>query len=170
MGENLAADERLAVRTPMQWSDEPGAGFSSADPRRFPVPLTEGEFGPLAVNVAAQRRDPDSLLNWFERLIRRRRETPELGFGRWSIVETDARAVLAHRSDWDGTTVVATHNFSPEPCRVRLELDGLDDVVAFHDLLGGGREDLAEPAIDLTLGGYGYRWLRVQRKDQRLVP
>jgi maltose alpha-D-glucosyltransferase/alpha-amylase len=170
MGENLAADERLAVRTPMQWSDEPGAGFSSADPRRFPVPLTEGEFGPLAVNVAAQRRDPDSLLNWFERLIRRRRESPELGFGRWSIVETDARAVLAHRCDWDGTTVVATHNFSPEPCRVRLELDGLDDVVAFHDLLGGGREDLAEPAIDLTLGGYGYRWLRVQRKDQRLVP
>jgi maltose alpha-D-glucosyltransferase/alpha-amylase len=124
----------------------------------------------LAVNVAAQRRDPDSLLNWFERLIRRRRETPELGFGRWSIVENDARAVLAHRCDWDGTTVVAIHNFSAEPCRVRLELDGLDDVVAFHDVLAGGREDLAGPAIDLTLGGYGYRWLRLQRKDQRLVP
>jgi maltose alpha-D-glucosyltransferase/alpha-amylase len=170
LGENLAADARLAVRVPMQWSDEPGAGFSTADPDRFPVPVTEGEFGPLAVNVADQRRDPHSLLNWFERLIRRRRETPEFGLGQWSIIRNDVPAVLAHRCDWDGATVLAAHNFSVEPCRVRLELDGLDDVVAMHDLLEGGREDLAEPAVDLTLDGYGYRWLRVQREGQRVTP
>jgi maltose alpha-D-glucosyltransferase/alpha-amylase len=170
MGENLAAEGRAAVRTPMQWSDEPGAGFSTADPGAFAAPVAEGEYGPLAVNVTDQRRDPDSLLNWFERLIRRRRETPELGLGEWRIIDNDVPAVLAHRCDWQGATVVAVHNFSPEPCRVRLDLDGLDDVVAVHDLLDGVRSDLHEPALDLTLDGYGHQWLRLRRRGQRMTP
>ena len=170
MGENLAAEGRAAVRTPMQWSDEPGAGFSTADPGAFAAPVAEGEYGPLAVNVTDQRRDPDSLLNWFERLIRRRRETPEFGLGEWRIIDNDVPAVLAHRCDWQGATVVAVHNFSPEPCRVRLDLDGLDDVVAVHDLLDGVRSDLHEPALDLTLDGYGHQWLRLRRRGQRMTP
>jgi trehalose synthase len=170
MGENLEAEGRLAVRTPMQWSDEPGGGFSLADPSLFPAPLPEGEYGPLAVNVADQRRDPDSLLNWFERLIRRRRETPELGLGQWQMVKNDVPAVLTHRCDWDGATVLAIHNFSPEPCRVRFTLDDADDAVALQDLLHGSREALDGPDVELQLDRYGYRWLRLQRRGQRLTP
>jgi trehalose synthase len=171
MGENLDVAGRMAVRTPMQWSDEPGAGFSTADPERFPSPVTEGEYGPLAVNVAAQRREAGSLLNWFERLIRRRRETPELGLGSWSIVANDEPAVLAHRCDWDGSTVVAVHNFGAEPCELDLPLDGIDDVVGTDDLLDGdGDQPLDEPVLHLTLAGYGYRWLRIRRAGQRLSP
>jgi trehalose synthase len=171
MGENLDAPGRLSVRTPMQWSDEPGGGFSAADPKRFPGPVTDGEYGPLAVNVATQRRESDSLLNWFERLIRRRRETPELGLGRWSVIANDQRAVLSHRCDWDDSTVVAVHNFGPEPCRLELPLDGIDDAVSAVDLLDGlHEEDLDEPVLHMTLDGYGFRWLRIRRAGQRLVP
>jgi glycosidase len=171
MGENLDAEARNAVRTPMQWSDEPGAGFSTADPATFPRPVTEGEFGPLAVNVAGQRRDPGSLLNWFERLIRRRRETPEIGLGAWSVITNDAPAVLAHRCDWNGSTVVAVHNFGAEPCRVDLRLDDLDDAAGAESLLDGASEQpLEEPVLHLTLGGYGYQWLRIRRRGQRLSP
>ena len=81
MGENLDIEGRMSVRTPMQWTDEENGGFSKARPSRLRRPVVEGRFGPLAVNVAAQRRDPESLLSWMERLIRRRRETPELGLG-----------------------------------------------------------------------------------------
>lgn len=171
MGENLAAPDRLAVRTPMQWSDEPGAGFSTAAPATFPSPLGEGEYGPLAVNVAAQRRDAGSLLNWFERLIRRRHETPELGLGTWEVISTDAASVLAHRCDWDGSTVVALHNFAPEPCRLDVPLEGVPDAVGANDLLDGAPEvPLDEPVLHLTLDGYGHRWLRVRRRGQRLTP
>jgi glycosidase len=170
MGENLAADGRHAVRTPMQWSAEPGAGFSTAPRERFAAPLAEGDHGPQAVNVATQRRDPDSLLNWFERLIRRRRETPELGLGAWRIVDHDVASVLVHRCDWEDATVVVLHNFSPEPCEVRLRLDDLDDAVALHDLLYGDDEELTGSDVRLRLGRYGYRWLRVQRRGQRLTP
>ena len=92
MGENLAEPGRAAVRTPMQWSSEAGGGFSTADPSTFPAAVAEGEYGPLAVNVADQRRDPESLLNWFERMIRRRRETPELGLGTWAVIDNDTPA------------------------------------------------------------------------------
>jgi maltose alpha-D-glucosyltransferase/alpha-amylase len=171
MGENLAAPDRLAVRTPMQWSDEAGAGFSPADPSTFPTPVTEGEYGPLAVNVTQQRRDAGSLLNWFERLVRRRRETPELGLGAWSVIATPEPAVLAHRCDWDGSTVVAVHNFSAEPCRLDVPLDGLDDAVGAVELLDGVPEtELDEPVLHLELGGYGYRWFRVRREGQRRTP
>jgi maltose alpha-D-glucosyltransferase/alpha-amylase len=171
MGENLAVEDRNAVRTPMQWSHEPGAGFSTADPAAFPRPVTEGEFAPLAVNVAGQRRDPGSLLNWFERLIRRRRETPEIGLGTWSVITNDAPAVLAHRCDWNGSTVVAVHNFGAEPCRVDLRLADLDDAAGAESLLENGSEQpLDEPVLHLTVEGYGYQWLRVRRRGQRLSP
>ena len=170
MGENLDVPGRSAVRTPMQWSDEQGAGFSLGDPRTFPSPLTDGQFGPLAVNVAAQRRDPDSLLNWFERLIRRRREVPELGLGTVGFVRNDARPVLSHRCDWEGSTVLAVHNLSPEPQRVVVPVEGVSDLVGCDDLLGNDRHELATPELRLTIEGYGYRWFRLRRAGQRTPP
>src|SRR6188474_1864383 len=110
MGENLGIEGRMSVRSPMQWTDEPNGGFSRARPSRLIRPVTEGRFGPMAVNVAAQRRDPDSLLNWMERLIRRRRETPEIGWGAWKVLDSRLPTVLAHRNDWEGRTFVAIHN------------------------------------------------------------
>ncbi len=171
MGENLQADGREAVRTPMQWSDEPGAGFSTADPSMFPTPLTEGAYGPLAVNVARQRREEGSLLNWFEKVIRRRRETPELGLGQWRCVPSEPDSVLVHRCDWNGSTVVAVHNFAAEPCRLVVALDGLDDAVGADDLLDGAPEvGVEDAALALTLEGYGYRWYRIRREGRRITP
>jgi maltose alpha-D-glucosyltransferase/alpha-amylase len=171
MGENLEAPGRMAVRTPMQWSDEKGAGFSAAPPRRLPNPIADGEYGPLAVNVAGQRRDPESLLNWFERLIRRRRETPELGLGSWSIVPNDQPGVLSHRCDWNGSTVMAVHNLAAEPCRLALPLDGIDDAAGADDLLDSSREHPIEGRkLAVTLDPYGYHWIRIRRESQRRTP
>ena len=132
--------------------------------------MPDGEFSPLAVNVAAQRRDPDSLLNWFERLIRRRRETPELGLGTCQVIPSEVPAVLCHRCEWDGGTVVAVHNLGPEPCRLEIPLEGLDEVTGCDDLLGPDRIELDEPVLPLTLDGYGYRWFRVRQDGLRAAP
>jgi glycosidase len=87
MAENLKIPGRMSVRAPMQWSDAANGGFSTASPKDLRRPVVEDRnWGPDAINVASQQRDPNSLLSWMERLIRRRRETPEIVFGEWSFV------------------------------------------------------------------------------------
>ena len=171
MAENLAIDGRASVRSPMQWSDDRNGGFSTARPSRLRRPVVEGQFGPLAVNVAAQRRDNDSLLNWMERLIRRRRETPELAWGDWRVLTSSVAAVFAHRCDWDGGTVVAVHNLAVEPCHVRVDLDAVDEGARLDDLLDErpAFETLDSKAVELTLEGYDYRWFRLIPPD-RIAP
>jgi maltose alpha-D-glucosyltransferase/alpha-amylase len=165
MGENLAIEDRYAVRVPMQWSDGPAGDFTTA-PEAIVRPQPEGAFGVEAVNVAAQRRDPGSLLNWLERLIRRRRETPELGWGTSSLVETRSPALFAHRCDWETGTVIAVHNLSGNAVRERLRLDA--DVVALDDLISDRDLTVGEGGVvDLRLEAYGHRWLRVRREGER---
>ena len=160
MAENLAIEGRYSVRAPMQWS--PDGGFTVSDePCR---PLVEGAFGPARVNVSTQRREPDSLLNWFERLIRRRRECPEFGFGELTLLETGAPSVLAHRCDWEGETIVAVHELSGSPVTIELPIE---DGEALVDLFGH-----AEPPLPATLdlGPYAAHWYRVRRAGRRLPP
>jgi maltose alpha-D-glucosyltransferase/alpha-amylase len=170
MGENLAVGGRGAVRTPMQWTDGPGAGFSTAKPSTFPAPVTEGRFGPMAVNVARQRRDPGSLLNWFERLTRRRKETPEIGFGTWRVLASGSKSVLVHRCDWEGSAVIAVHNFSADPYEIEIEVDDADRRASVDDLLGSEDVSIDGGKIRLTVEGYGYYWLRMPAPGQRPVP
>jgi glycosidase len=172
MAENLDIDGRLSVRSPMQWTDEKNGGFSSAPPSRLRRPVVEGRFGPMAVNAAAQRRDPDSLLTWMERVIRRRRETPELAWGAWQVLETDVRSVLAHRCDWEGRGVIAVHNLGADPCIVRVDLGDVPEAATLDDLLDerGALDEIDGAALELKLGGYGYRWFRIGTRDQRTPP
>jgi hypothetical protein len=133
-------------------------------------PVPEGRFGPSAVNVAQQRRDPDSLLSWMERVIRRQRETPELGWGEVTVLETSERAVLAHSSDWEGASVVAVHNLGGEPCCVDVGL-GCSPDTTLVDLLdtGWGPPSGGGDHLDLAAGGVRVRWLRVQEPGGGLV-
>ena len=165
MAENLDIPGRLSVRAPMQWSDEPNGGFSDAPPEKICRPAVEGrKWGPAAINVARQRRDPDSLLSWMERLIRRRRETPEIVFGDWSLLAVSEPAILALRYDWDGQISVIIHNLAARKQKLSftldlpLERDGLIDLFGEGDFSVGG-----DGSVSLALAGYGCRWFRVRR-------
>jgi maltose alpha-D-glucosyltransferase/alpha-amylase len=162
MGENLALDERNSTRTPMQWSNEPNAGFSKASPDHLIRPVVDhDQFSYEQVNVISQRRDPKSLLNWMERAIRMRKECPEFGWGKWQIIDTGHPNVFAHRCEWKEGVVVAVHNLSKEPCTVTLKL-GDDDSKHLTELLGDQTyEQLQDASREVQLEGYGYRWFRV---------
>jgi maltose alpha-D-glucosyltransferase / alpha-amylase len=161
MGDDPAVEGRGSVRIAMQWSDQANCGFSPARPR---VPMVQdGEYGCGRVNAADQRHEPQSLLNWMERLIRTRKETPELGWGSSRVVPTGDEAVLAVRCDWRGSVVVTVHNFADRPARPRLRLDGRDGDAALVELLADRRYDRVEAlANGVPIEGYGYRWFRLR--------
>jgi maltose alpha-D-glucosyltransferase/alpha-amylase len=171
MAENLAIPGRMSVRAPMQWSDEPNGGFSTALPERLRRPVVDGRrWAPNAVNAARQRREPDSLLAWMERLIRRRRETPEIAFGGWSLVKVPEAQVFALRYDWDGRTVLVFHNLAAKPCRPSCRLEHATGWDGLIDLLGRGAFSLAKDGtLTVELEGYGSRWLRARHAGVPLI-
>jgi trehalose synthase len=171
LGENLDAGGRMAVRTAMQWTSERNGGFSTAPPSRVVAPLSADGFAPEYVNVDDQRRDPDSLLAFMSLLIRRYRESPELGWADMTVLEQPCTDVLAHRCSWGDATMVALHNLGPEPRTVPIRLDDCDDSCRLVDLLQAGSTDVDESGrAELTLDAYGYRWLRLTRPgDRRLL-
>jgi trehalose synthase len=165
MAENLAIPGRYAVRVPMQWSGERHGGFTTAERPARP-PLADGPFGYGAVNVAAQRRDPGSFLNWIERLIRRRRECPEFGWGEWAPLGQEDPAVFAHRVDWGDSTVVAVHNLAARATEAELALEAGGVLV---DLFGADELPL-DGTVRLALEPHDHRWFRLRRPGQRVAP
>jgi maltose alpha-D-glucosyltransferase/alpha-amylase len=99
-----------------------------------------------------------------ERLIRRRKECPEIGWGHFEVVEAKG-PILAHRCDWHGETVIAVHNLSDKPASVHLPAE--DHWEELIDLLGGQN---CEPGAEMKLNPYGYRWLRPHLRGQPLPP
>jgi maltose alpha-D-glucosyltransferase/alpha-amylase len=165
LGDDQRVEGRGAVRVAMQWTSGPNGGFTSGDPA---VPLvTDGPFGPDQVNVADQRREPESLLNWMERAIRARKELPELGWGAWRVLTTDQPAVLAQRYDWQGQGLLVLHNFGPGRVQVGVEL-GEDPEAGgpMAEIFGDQRYEPAKAGQPLALEGFGYRWLRLPGRPE----
>src|SRR5262249_60127978 len=86
-------------------------GFSKADRTTRPV-INDDIYGYKKINVAQQRRDPESLLNWTERRIRMRKECPELGWGDFSVLHVDVPEVFALRYDFRGVSMLPLPKFS----------------------------------------------------------
>src|SRR5438270_916197 len=169
MGDNLDLPERNCARTPMQWSTEPHAGFTESDKPFMPV-IEEGPYGYQHVNAAKQRRDPNSMLNWTERIIRMRKEVPEIGWGDFKVIATRDPAVLVIRYDWRNNSVLFVHNLDEKPREVSFAV-GLPGEAG--KLLVNLLTEDHSPANErgrhmLLLDAYGYRWYRVGGLDYLL--
>jgi maltose alpha-D-glucosyltransferase / alpha-amylase len=168
MGDDLDLPERYSVRTPMQWSPHRHGGFTTG---RRPIRkvIDDPIYGYKQVNVADQRRDPNSLLNWTERIIRTRKECPEIGWGEWKIVGRLPEEILGIRYDWNDRATIVLHNFCDRPVTVRLRVEDQNGH-RLVNLLSQDRSDAdtsGHHVIDLE--PYGYRWLRVG-DSERPIP
>ena len=171
LAENLDLPGREAVRSPMQWSGEKNGGFSAAKPSQLTRGVTQGSFGPEHVNVAAARRQPESLLHHISQLSKWYRESPELGWGQYEILDTGESAVFAHRTTWETRSMVLLHNLAPESATVVFTVTGEEAGTQLVDLTSDEVCTLDENrSAGLKLDGYGYRWLRVRQDgDPRLL-
>ncbi|MCE6988024.1 alpha-amylase family protein [Dyadobacter sp. CY323] len=159
MGDDLRLKERTSVRTPMQWTADRNAGFTSADSAFRPV-IDFGEHDFRKVNVAAQLRDTSSMLHWTTRMIALRKSCPEIGLGTYTVLETGSPFVFGIRYDFEGSSLVILHNFSEKPQQTSVTLPGtktLFDQINTNDV----KASLGKYMVPLA--GYGYKWYRVDQ-------
>ncbi|MBD2756766.1 alpha-amylase family protein [Spirosoma validum] len=163
MGDDLKLKERLSIRTPMQWSNAPNAGFSTAAKTVQPV-ISQGPYSyTKGVNVADQRADSASLLNQITRLAQLRKQCPEIGWGNWEMLDTGSEQVLAIRYDWQGRSLVVVHNFSSEPqqCQIATKTQTGRPLT---DLMNNSETPLGTGGnFAVQLPGYTFRWYRVKK-------
>jgi maltose alpha-D-glucosyltransferase/alpha-amylase len=168
IGDNLRLPERECARTPMQWTNDRHGGFSRARTVIRPV-IDDPTYGYQRVNVADQRRDPQSLLNWTERIVRMRKECPEISWGQFAVLRTNVPEVLALRYDWRQTSMVTIHNFSNKLQKVVLKVESERDDERLMELFDGQHSRRRNDGTHhIELDAYAWRWYRVGAVDNAL--
>jgi maltose alpha-D-glucosyltransferase/alpha-amylase len=172
MGDDLNLPERNCARTPMQWSNEPHGGFTKSNKPHIPV-ISGGPYGFEHINAAIQRRHPDSLLNWTERIIRMRKEVPEVGWGDFTVITSRDPAILVMRYDWRNNWVLFVHNLDAKPHEITfsagLEGENAEQGRLLVNLLAEEHSHADKNGRHrLVIEAYGYRWYRVGGLDYLL--
>jgi maltose alpha-D-glucosyltransferase/alpha-amylase len=167
MGDNIYLGDRDGVRTPMQWTPDRNAGFSTADfAQLFLPPLMDPVYGYQAVNVEQQQRDSSSFLHWLRRMISVRRQHPVLAVGEFEMLHAQNPSVLAYLrrgigDDGEEDIVLCVNNLSrfPQPCELMLEqLAGKVPI----ELTGRVPfPPIGELPYFVTLTGHGFYWFEL---------
>jgi maltose alpha-D-glucosyltransferase / alpha-amylase len=164
IGDDLRLPERECGRTPMQWTSDRHAGFSRARKVVRPV-IHDPVYGYRKVNVADQRRDPESILSWTERIIRARKECPEISWGDFVVLRTNVPEILAIRFDWRGTSLLTLHNFSSGKQTVRVKVDTPRDGVLVEVFDGHHSKAQNDGQHRVIMDPHAWRWYRVGGPD-----
>jgi glycosidase len=96
-------------RTPMQWSNNPNAGFSPPNVQTW-LPVNPNYRD--GINVRDQQHNPSSLLNYYKYLLQVRKESPALSAGEYISLNNTARDYLAFVRKAQEQTVLVILNFS----------------------------------------------------------
>lgn len=124
---------RVGARTPMQWTDEENAGFSTAPSDKLYLPL---DPSPSRPTVEQQETDPESLLNHLRTMATLRREHPALGAdGDFTVIygQKDAYPFIFLRTTPEQKVLVA---INPANREETVLLD--DSFASLHPLVTSG--------------------------------
>ncbi|HXH82914.1 MAG TPA: maltose alpha-D-glucosyltransferase [Candidatus Tectomicrobia bacterium] len=168
MGDNVHLGDRNGVRTPMQWSSDRNAGFSTADPASLYLPvIIDPVYGYQAVNVEAQDRQPGSLLNVTKRLIAARKRSRAFGRGAIEFLRPRNESVLAYLRRWQDETILIVANLSDRAQPVELDLSAYEGATPVEILAETRFPPVGRTPYFLSLGGHGFYWFRLEGRQRR---
>ena len=165
MGDNVFLGDRDGVRTPMQWSPDRNAGFSTANRQQLYLPvITDPEYHYEALNVATQQSNTSSLLWWMKRLISLRKQYKAFGRGSIEFLNPENRKVLAFVRRYEEEIILMVANLSRFSQAAELDLSHLNGMVPMEMF---GR--IAFPPIGklpyfITLGPHSFFLFSIEPK------
>ncbi|MEU7692444.1 maltose alpha-D-glucosyltransferase [Microbispora hainanensis] len=159
MGDNIWLGDRDGVRTPMQWTPDRNAGFSSCDPGRLYLPvIMDPIYGYQAINVEAQQKSASSLLHFTKRMIEIRKRHPVFGLGEFTELNSSNPSVLAFVRELGDDRVLCVNNLSRFPQPVELDLRRFEGSTPVECMGGVPFPPIGELPYLLTLPGHGFYW------------
>jgi maltose alpha-D-glucosyltransferase/alpha-amylase len=171
MGDNIWLPDRDSSRTPMQWTPDRNAGFSTADPGKLYLPVVQSlVYNYTLVNVESQLAQSRSLLHWVRNVIHVRKGHPTFGLGTIRVLSTTHESVLAFVREYAGSgaqfgdapeRILCVFSFSHNPVSVKIEVG--EPGSALYDLFGGGEFPTIgdDGTVTLTLATQSFYWLHV---------
>jgi maltose alpha-D-glucosyltransferase / alpha-amylase len=180
MGDNVYLGDRNGVRTPMQWSADRNAGFSTAASQRLVLPvIVDHEYHYEAVNVETQLRNRHSLLWWMRRLIALRRQHPAFGRGTMELLNPDNPRVLAYLRVLGDERLLVVANLSRHVQLAELDLSRCKGLVPVELFGRTGFPAIGSDPYFFTLGPHGFYWFALEQRagakgtvaaDEALLP
>lgn len=113
-----AAMSRDNARTPMQWSDEENAGFTTG------TPWLKVNENYTKINARQQEDDPDSVLQYYRRLIALRKDPTYkevFAYGKFAPAFAKANKIMAYYRKTDEKTVLIAANFGDKAAELKLD-------------------------------------------------
>jgi maltose alpha-D-glucosyltransferase / alpha-amylase len=162
MGDNIYLGDRDGVRTPMQWTGDRNAGFSTADfAQLYLPPLLDPVYGYQALNVEAELRDQHSFLQWFRRMLTVRTEHPLFGLGSFKALHPENAAIFAYCRTLGDDRILCVNNLSNRAQAAELDLSEYEGMYPVEML---GRERfprIGELPYLLTFGAHSFYWFQL---------
>ncbi len=132
MGDNIWLPDRDSSRTPMQWTPDRNAGFSTADPGKLYLPVVQSlVYNYSLINVESQLAQSRSLLHWVRNVIHVRKAHPTFGLGTLRVVPSSHESVIAFVREYEGSgtqfgdsaeSILCVFSFAHNPVTVDIEL------------------------------------------------
>jgi maltose alpha-D-glucosyltransferase/alpha-amylase len=164
MGDNVYLGDRDGVRTPMQWSGDRNAGFSSANPQRLILPVViDYEYHYQTVNVEAQEANRHSLLWWMRRLIALRRQYKAFGRGAMEFLSPENPRVIAYVRSFENEHILVVANLSRFVQYVELDLSRFKGMSPVELFSHSPFPQIGDLPYLLTLGPHGFVWFSVEQ-------
>lgn len=123
MGDNVYLGDRDGVRTPMQWSADKNAGFSSAEPQQLFLPVIfNHDYHYESINVDNQDRNTTSLLWWMRRIIAKRKQYKAFSRGDIEFIDANNSKILAFTRSYEDQKILVIINLSRYSQQAELNL------------------------------------------------
>ncbi len=160
MGDNVYLGDRDGVRTPMQWSPDRNAGFSSTNPQQLYLPtIQDPEYNYGAVNVETQRRNRSSLYWFTKRMINLRKKFKAFGRGDLRFLNVENAKVLAFTRTYEAETLLIVVNLSKFAQPAEVDLSAFAGYVPVEMFSRNAFPAVPESgAYSFTLAPHDYQW------------